>query len=185
LLTLDILYKAASACERWQHNGQHLTVSINLSLAGLTDHSIVGTVSSLVDKVGIDPRYIILEITETAAMTESATSLEILARLRMRGFGLSIDDYGTGFSSLKQLTRVPFTELKIDQSFVTGCSKEESLQTIIQSSINMANGLGLTTVAEGIEEQDELDLIKSLGCHLGQGYFISRPVSEAEFIKLI
>jgi EAL domain-containing protein (putative c-di-GMP-specific phosphodiesterase class I) len=185
LLTIDMLNKAAHSCKCWLQHGQHLTVSINLSLAGLNDPSVVTTVTSIVDKAGIDPKYVILEITETAAMTESAAALEILARLRMRGFGLSVDDYGTGYSSLKQLTRVPFTELKIDQSFVTGSAKEPSLQTIIKSSINMAKGLGLTTVAEGIEDQADWDLLMLLGCEVGQGYLISKPVSEDEFMKLL
>lgn len=184
-LTLIMLKKATVACKNWLDQGHTLTISINLSLAGLHDPSVVSTITSIVNKTGLDPKYVILEITESAAMTESATALEILARLRMRGFGLSIDDYGTGFSSLKQLTRVPFSELKIDQSFVTGSTTEPSLQTIIESSIGMAKGLELTSVAEGIEHQAEWDLLKALGCDVGQGYFISKPVSEADFMKLL
>jgi EAL domain-containing protein (putative c-di-GMP-specific phosphodiesterase class I) len=185
LLTLDMLKKASKACKKWLPHGEDLTVSINLSLAGLNDSLIVSNVSSIVDKAGIDCRNVILEITESAAMTESATALEILARLRMRGFGLSVDDYGTGFSSLKQLTRVPFTELKIDQSFVTGCAKEPSLQTIVESSIDLAKGLGLKSVGEGIEDQTDWDLLMLLGCEIGQGYFISKPISEEAFMELL
>ena len=185
LLTFDMLKKAIEACKRWSEDGKALTISINLSLAGLNDSSVVNTITSIAKKIGLDPKYVILEITETAAMTESTIAIEILSRLKMRGFGLSVDDYGTGFSSLKQLTRVSFSELKIDQSFVTGSVNEPSLQTIVESSIIMAKGLGLTTVAEGIEEQAEWELLKSLGCEIGQGYFISKPISEVEFIKFV
>ena len=95
-------------------------------LLSLTDTMLADRITQIVRSTGLDPRHMMLEITETAAMTEVAPALENLARLRMRGFGLSVDDYGTGFSSLRQLTRVPFTELKIDQGFVTGCAATPS-----------------------------------------------------------
>ena len=185
MLTMVMLQKASQACKKWSDQGQSLTISINLSLAGLDDPSVVGSITSVTDSVGLDSRNVILEITESAAMTDSATALEVLARLRMKGFGLSIDDYGTGFSSLKQLTRVPFTELKIDQSFVNGCSREPSLQTIIESSIDLAKGLNLTSVAEGIEDQADWDLLESMGCEVAQGYMISKPISELDFMELV
>lgn len=185
LLTMEMIRKGLKACKSWLDQGETFTVSINLSLAGLDDPEVVKKITSIADDIGCSPQNVMLEITESAAMTESATALEILARLRMRGFGLSVDDYGTGFSSLKQLTRVPFSELKIDQSFVTGSSKDHSLTTIIESSINLAKGLDLISVAEGIEDQAEWDLLKSLGCDVAQGYFISRPVSGEDFMELV
>jgi EAL domain-containing protein (putative c-di-GMP-specific phosphodiesterase class I) len=124
----------------------------------------------------------ILEITETAAMTEVAPALENLTRLRMRGFGLSVDDYGTGFSSLQQLTRVPFTEFKIDQSFVTGCAVNPSSRTIVESSAQMARRLGIKSVAEGVETQADWDLLKAVGCDQAQGYLIAKPMQEHAFL---
>ena len=185
LLTMKMIRKALTACKNWSDQGEPLTISINLSLAGLEDPEVVGKIQTISDDIGLSPKNVILEITESAAMTESATALEILTRLRMKGFGLSVDDYGTGYSSLKQLTRVPFSELKIDQSFVNGFSKEPSLQTIIESSISLAKGLNLTSVAEGIEDQADWDLLKDMGCEVAQGYFISKPISELNFMELV
>lgn len=183
LLTFQILEKSASACRTWLDRGLNVTVSVNLSLAGLEDPAIVEVITKIAHKAAIEPNQISLEITETAAMTDSGPALEILARLRMRGFGLSVDDYGTGFSSLKQLTRVPFSELKIDQSFVTGCTSDFDLFSIVNSSVEMARALGLKSVAEGIENQEEWDALMDIECNIGQGYFISRPINLENFLK--
>jgi len=102
--------------------------------------------------------------------------LENLSRLRMKGFGLSIDDYGTGYSSMQQLTRIAFTELKIDQSFVANAAKQDSARIILESSLEMAKKLKIRSVAEGVETQEHWDLIRSLGCDIAQGYFIARPM---------
>ncbi len=126
----------------------------------------------------------IFEITETAAMTQIAPALENLARLRMRGFGLSVDDFGTGFASLQQLMRVPFTELKIDQVFVTGCAVNSASRIIVESSVEMARKLGITSVAEGVESLADWKVVKAAHCDIAQGYFIARPMNEellAEF----
>jgi EAL domain-containing protein (putative c-di-GMP-specific phosphodiesterase class I) len=108
------------------------------------------------------------------------TALSVLAQLRLRGFGLSIDDYGTGFSSMQQLARIPFTELKIDRSFVQGAPSRESLQVILRSAIEMADRLGLTTVAEGVETLEEWRMLQEFGCTLGQGWLIARPMAGDE-----
>jgi EAL domain-containing protein (putative c-di-GMP-specific phosphodiesterase class I) len=181
-LTLLMLEKAALACRAWRERGMELTVSVNLSLVSLTDTTLASRITETVRSAGLDPRYMILEITETAAMTEVAPALENLARLRMRGFGLSVDDYGTGFSSLRQLTRVPFTELKIDQGFVTGCAANASSRAIVESSVEMARRLNLKSVAEGVETLADWDLLKAVGCDLAQGYFIAKPMPESSFL---
>jgi EAL domain-containing protein (putative c-di-GMP-specific phosphodiesterase class I) len=106
----------------------------------------------------------------------------VLAQLRLRGFGLSIDDYGTGFSSMQQLARIPFTELKIDRSFVRGAPERESLQVILRSAIDMANRLGLVTVAEGVETLPEWRMLQEFGCTLGQGWLIARPMAGDDLI---
>ena len=101
----------------------------------------------------------------------------------MKGFGLSIDDYGTGYSSMQQLTRIPFTELKIDQSFVRNASTQPSNRAMLESSLEMAAKLKIAAVAEGVETQADWDLLLELGCPLGQGYFIARPMQAAEFLR--
>jgi len=181
-LTLLMLEKAAGACRAWRERGMELTVSVNLSLVSLTDTTLASRITETVRLAGLDPHYMTLEITETTAMTEVAPALENLARLRMRGFGLSIDDYGTGFSSLRQLTRVPFTELKIDQSFVAGCAANPSSRAIVESSVEMARRLGIKSVAEGVETQEDWDVLQAAGCDVAQGYFIAKPMQASAFL---
>lgn len=182
-LTFQILEKAADACRSWIERGLELTVSVNLSLVSLIDTTMADRITQAVRSVGLDPRHMILEITETTAMTEVAPVLENLTRLRMRGFGLSVDDYGTGFSSLQQLTRVPFTELKIDQGFVAGCAANDSLRAIVESSVQMAQRLGITSVAEGVETQADWDALKDAACELAQGHLIAKPMAGSSFIE--
>lgn len=182
-LTVIMLKQAAEACSQWQAAGMDLCVSVNLSLVSLSDPGFADRIIDTVRAVNLDPHYVMLEITETAAMTDEAPALENLARLRMRGFGLSVDDYGTGFSSLRQLTRVPFTELKIDQSFVKGCSLNASARAIVDSSVEMARQLGIRSVAEGVETQADWDVLKRLGCDLAQGYLIARPMERVAFLE--
>jgi len=181
-LTYLMLEAAAKACHAWRARGRELSVSVNLSLTSLTDASLAERITQIVRSPGFDPKHMILEITETAAMTEVAPALENLSRLRMRGFGLSVDDYGTGFSSLKQLTRVPFTELKVDQGFVTGCGGNPASRAIVESSVEMARRLGIKSVAEGVETQSDWDVLKAPGCDLAQGYFIAKPMDGDSFL---
>ena len=161
--------------------GFALTVSVNLSLVSLTDTTMADRISKVVHSIGLDPRFVTFEMTETAAMTRIAPALENLARLRMRGFGLSVDDFGTGFASLQQLMRVPFTELKIDQSFVTGSAANPGSRILLESSVEMARKLGITSVAEGVESAADWNMVKAAYCDVAQGYFIARPMDEELF----
>ncbi|MFI4986714.1 MAG: EAL domain-containing protein [Alphaproteobacteria bacterium] len=181
-LTWMMLEKSSRCCRDWVAAGLDITVSVNLSLKSLTDTDMAERVTQLVHGQGIEPRRVILEVTETAAMTEVARALENLARLRMKGFGLSIDDYGTGYSSMQQLSRIAFTELKIDQSFVMGAVNETASRVILQSSLDMARKLKLKSVAEGVEARAHWDLLCKLGCDLVQGYFVAKPMAAAEFV---
>ncbi len=181
-LTFLMLEKTINASRVLQDAGHALALSVNLSLSSLSDTSLADRITRTVRKAGVDPHHITLEITESAAMTHVAPALENLARLRMNGFGLSIDDYGTGFSSMQQLTRIPFSELKIDRSFVTDCATNAPLRVIIESSIDMAHKLHVKSVAEGVETQTEWDTLKSLNCDAAQGYFIARPMGSVAFL---
>ncbi len=180
-LTFSLLDSAARACHRMHRLGLELSISVNLSLVSLTDTTMADRITNIVHAIGLDPRFVIFEITETAAMTQVAPALENLARLRMRGFGLSVDDFGTGFASLQQLMRVPFTELKIDQGFVTGCAFNAGSRIILESSVEMARRLGITSVAEGVESSSDWNMVKAARCDVAQGYLIAKPMDEDMF----
>ena len=180
-LTFLMIEKAAKACLGWRKQGLDITVAVNLSLVSLADTSLADRILETVRATGLDPKYMVLEITETAAMSHIAPVLENLTRLRMRGFGLSIDDYGTGFSSMQQLARLPFTELKIDQNFVTDFATNAAARVIIQSSVNLARELSIKSVAEGVETREDWDTLRSTGCDIAQGYFIAKPMEESAF----
>lgn len=184
-LTFDILQKSAAACRLFHDNGHTLTIAVNLSLISLNDATLADQIIQIVRKANIDPHYIVLEITETVAMTEAGHALENLTRLSMHGFVLSIDDYGTGYSSMQQLTRIAFGELKIDQSFVKELSSNEGLCIVVESSIDMAHKLGVKCVAEGVETQLDWDMLKSSGCDIAQGYFIAKPMGYAAFSEFM
>ena len=180
-----MLRKSAAFGSTWRKAGLQTSVSVNLSLKSLDDTQLADRVSELVGSQDLEPRYMVLELTESAATTEVGKVLENLARLRMKGFGLSIDDYGTGYSSMQQLTRIAFTELKIDQSFVMNAAKQESARVILESSLDMAKKLNITSVAEGIETQADWNLLRQLGCNLAQGYFIARPMEAGTFLSWV
>ncbi|RZA13400.1 MAG: EAL domain-containing protein, partial [Lysobacteraceae bacterium] len=134
-LTWTMLARSARDCRAWRDAGMDLDVAVNLSVKQLADPGISDAITWQVSSAGLEPQHMILEITESAAMSNVGRVLENLTRLRMKGFGLSIDDYGTGYSSMQQLTRIPFTELKIDQSFVQHAAHQESSRMILESSL--------------------------------------------------
>ncbi|MEO5702487.1 MAG: EAL domain-containing response regulator [Gammaproteobacteria bacterium] len=183
-LTWVMLRKSAAFCSEWRAaSGLEVTVSVNLSIKSLADVHLAERVTELLRGENLEPRHMVLELTESAATTDVGHALENLSRLRMKGFGLSIDDYGTGYSSMQQLTRIAFTELKIDQSFVMNATRQQSARVILESSLDMVKKLNITSVAEGIETQQDWDLLRQLGCQLGQGYFIAQPMETGAFLK--
>ena len=181
-LTDSMMRQAATACREWRLAHIDATVSVNLSPRSLSDTSLAERLRELVSEAGLEPRDVTFEVTESAAATHVGRSLENLSRLRMLGFGLAIDDYGTGYSSMSQLTRIPFTELKIDQSFVRAAPRHVASRAVVESSLEMAAKLGIAAVAEGVETAEQVALLRSLGCSLVQGYFIAQPMPQAEFL---
>jgi len=181
-LTLEVMNQAMLQVSAWQARGLHLPLALNLSPLLLERSDLAQEISSLAQCHGLSPEEVVLEITESSLVSSLGLALSVLARLRLKGFGLSIDDYGTGFSSMQQLARVPFTELKIDRGFVRGAPERDSLQVILRSAIEMANRLGLVTVAEGVETLREWRMLQEFGCTLGQGWLISRPMPAAEVV---
>lgn len=184
-LTWLMLKKSAAFCSTWRSAGLDATVSVNLSLKSLSNIHLADRVTELVRSQNLEPSQMVLEVTESAATTDVGPALENLARLRMKGFGLSIDDYGTGYSSMQQLTRIAFTELKIDQSFVMNAVKQESARVILGSSLDMAKKLNITAVAEGVETLADWNLLRQLGCDIGQGYFMARPMEAGVFLDWV
>jgi EAL domain-containing protein (putative c-di-GMP-specific phosphodiesterase class I) len=153
-----------------------LKLSLNLSAKSLVDIQMADHLSALCQRFQIDTERIVLELTESSAMVDPILSLDLLTRLRVKGFQLSIDDFGTGYSSMVQLVRLPFSEIKVDKSFVMQALQSKESRTVIKSIIGLGRSLGLIVTAEGIEDTKTLDYINKLGCDLVQGFFIARPM---------
>ena len=172
-LTVSVLRQAFGVASLWNELGLQLSMAVNLSPRLLEDPALVRELSTLLDEHGLEAHQVVLEITESSVVDCMGVALGVLARLRLRGFGLSIDDYGTGFSSMQQLARIPFSELKIDRAFVHGAHQRTNLRVILQSALDMSRQLGLVTVAEGIETLADWQLVRDSGCGVGQGFLVS------------
>ncbi|HEX7637116.1 MAG TPA: EAL domain-containing response regulator [Burkholderiaceae bacterium] len=175
-LTLSVMRAAIAQAADWHAQGLELSMAINLSPRLFEDTSLVQHAAAMLAQYAVPPKRVVLEVTESSVVDCLGAALGVLARLRLRGFGLSIDDYGTGFSSLQQLARVPFSELKIDRSFVHGAHRRPNLRVILRSALDMARQLGLVTVAEGIELPEDWQLVRDSGCTVGQGFLVSRAM---------
>ena len=183
--TQQILEKAIKACCDCRENGYDITVSVNLSAHNLRDLHLPEQVEELLERYKMDKNTLILEITEGAIMNDPELTMDILTRLDAMNVRISIDDFGTGFSSLSFLKKLPIHQLKIDGSFVSGITTDPDDAIIVQSTIDLAHNLGLTVVAEGVEEQDVLNVIQNLGCELVQGFLISQPLQLADFLEFL
>jgi EAL domain-containing protein (putative c-di-GMP-specific phosphodiesterase class I)/ActR/RegA family two-component response regulator len=157
-------------------SGLSLSLSLNLSARSLIDLELADKLSAICLRFQLPTERIVLEVTESSAMIDPVLSLDLLTRLRVKGFQLSIDDFGTGFSSMVQLVRLPFSEIKVDKSFVLHASQSQESRTVIKSIVELGHSLGLTVTAEGVEDQRTLDYLNTLGCDLAQGYLIARPM---------
>lgn len=171
-----IIEKSIVACRKWHAQGLLITVSINLSPSSLAKPGLAEKIAEYVAQQGLDEQYIIFEVTESATITNVPYFLENLARLRMKGFGLSVDDYGMGHASMQELLRIPFTELKIDRSFVSGAAQNQSLEMALSSSLELCRKLHRQSVAVGVETQQDWDFLYKLGCAYAQGYYIAKPM---------
>jgi EAL domain-containing protein (putative c-di-GMP-specific phosphodiesterase class I)/DNA-binding NarL/FixJ family response regulator len=174
-----VLVEAMKQAKAWSHAGSPLPVAVNVSMDDLIALDFPDMAARLAASVGVEPRLLTLEVTEGQVMRQRSTILDVLSRLSLKRFGLSIDDFGTGHSSLAQLRDLPFNELKVDRGFVHGASQDPTRSAICGASLRMAHQLQMKVVAEGIEDQDDWDLLAHLGCDIGQGYFIARPMPAA------
>ena len=167
----------------WRERGVNFHVAFNLSPLSLADSGIANKISEQVESLNIAPKEIVLEVTENAICGEISTAIETLAKLRLKGFKLAIDDYGTGFANAQQLSRVPATELKLDRILVDNVATRPQQLAILKSTVNLAKDLGLATVAEGVENYDDFKLIFQLNIDLVQGYYFAKPMDAQALVK--
>jgi predicted signal transduction protein with EAL and GGDEF domain len=181
-----VLRTACRQNKEWQDAGYPpVRVTVNLSARQLQDEFLVGLVSGVLEETGLDPRYLQLEITEGAVMTNLEFIIEMLHELRAMGVGISVDDFGTGYSSLSYLKRFPIDGVKIDRSFVRDLATDPNDAAIVTTIIAMAHNLGVKVIAEGVETEEQLDFLRARGCNEFQGYLLSRPVTVKAFEKLL
>lgn len=153
------------------------TLSINISARTLANTALMESIENRCLMWKLPPSCLIFELTETSAMEDPVLSLDLLTRMRLKGFQLSIDDFGTGFSSMLQLVRLPFSEIKVDKSFVMTAHSSAEFRMVIKSIVGLGRSLGLKCTAEGLEDESTLDYLREVGCDLVQGYHISRPLA--------
>jgi EAL domain-containing protein (putative c-di-GMP-specific phosphodiesterase class I) len=180
-LTMAMLEGAIRAAREWADAGTPVPVSVNLSLSFLSAPGVAEKIDELTSKYRVPHAHVVLEITENVAMSDVGRCLENIARLKLRGHLLSIDDFGVGFSSLQQLVRIPFDEIKLDRSFVAGVQAGSRAALMLDATISMAKKLEMTSVAEGIETEEEWRFLAGLGCDVAQGYLIAKPMDAASF----
>ncbi|MBM3536844.1 MAG: EAL domain-containing protein [Alphaproteobacteria bacterium] len=163
--------------------GVDISLNLNVFVETLHEGWLHDMLVQACQSLAIKPERVVLEVAETRLITEMRATLETLSRIRLKGFGVSIDDFGVGASNLQQLRRLPCTEIKIDRSFVSAACSEEQARTILESSAKLGRSLGLHVLAEGVETQEEWNLVKEFGCDSVQGYFIARPMTAEAFTE--
>lgn len=179
-LTHYVLDLALRQCRSWMDHGRPMRVAVNLAMRNLIDADLPSDVADLLRLNGVPVDLLELEITESAVIADPLRTKAVLARLAKMRVRLSVDDFGTGYSSLTYLTRLPIDEIKIDRSFVTDMSSSPDNEVVVRSTIDLARNLGKQVVAEGVETADVLQRLEELGCHLAQGYYVSRPLPIEE-----
>jgi diguanylate cyclase (GGDEF)-like protein/PAS domain S-box-containing protein len=175
-LTHYVLDRALRQCRSWNELGRPMKVAVNLAMRNLIDADLPSDVADLLELNGVSADCLVLEITESAVISDPLRTEAVLARLAKMGVRLSVDDFGTGYSSLTYLTRLPIDEIKIDRSFVTNMNSSADKEVIVRSTIDLARNLGKQVVAEGVETAIVLQRLEELGCHQVQGYYVSKPL---------
>jgi EAL domain-containing protein (putative c-di-GMP-specific phosphodiesterase class I) len=183
-LTLWMADQALSQAAVWRDQGQQVPVAINVSARNLNQVEFPDLLAESCRRHRIPPGNVIVEITETASQ-QIVKLLDTLTRVRLKGFKLSLDDFGVGFSSLAQLQQLPFSEVKVDRIFVKRLVEEKDSRIITRAIINLAHELGLKVVAEGVESAAALQILVDFGCDAAQGYFIARPIPGPEMLELL
>jgi diguanylate cyclase (GGDEF)-like protein len=184
-VTHVVIAAAFADAGAWRAGGHRLHVSVNLSVRNLRDRMLLDVLEQHARRNDLEPRDIELEITESAVMADPDFCIRLIAMLRERGYGVAIDDFGVGHSSLSYLQKLRVSTLKIDQEFVKTLASDANNQKIVQSIIHLAKSIGLETVAEGVEDDGALALLRAYGCDYGQGYGIHRPAPSQDFMRFL
>jgi diguanylate cyclase (GGDEF)-like protein/PAS domain S-box-containing protein len=183
-----VIHEACRQARAWQRAypvGSDLSLSVNLSVRQIHDAGIVGVISRALEQSGLAPKWLVLEITESVLMHDTEATLARLFELKRLGIRLAIDDFGTGFSSLSYLRRFPVDILKIDKSFIDSVASRTDSIALTRAIVDLGRGLGLTTVAEGVERPDQAAALEGLGCEMAQGYLFARPLDVAGMNELL
>ena len=179
-LTTWVLNEALAQCRRWLDDGDHISVAVNICSRSLLDRTFPTYIANLLDAHHVPAELLELEVTESTIMADPGCARDVLDELHQQGVKLSIDDFGTGYSSLAYLKTLPIDTLKIDRSFVTHLSTDDSDAVIVRSVIDLGKNLGLQVIAEGVEDAQTVAILTASGCHTGQGYYWRRPVTATE-----
>jgi EAL domain-containing protein (putative c-di-GMP-specific phosphodiesterase class I) len=181
-----VLREVCRQCKAWQHDGlPRIRVAVNVSAAQFRQGNLLAVIRQAVSEAGLDPRFLELELTESAVMTHPEESAAMLEELSSMGVLVSVDDFGTGYSSMSYLRRFPIDNLKIDRGFVKDLMTRADDASIVKAIISLAHSLRLKVVAEGVETPEQLDSLKSMGCDQYQGFHFSPPLSAADFGALM
>ncbi|TFW22545.1 EAL domain-containing response regulator [Duganella callida] len=184
--TLEMVRQVLRHLHDWKQAGlPPLTVAVNLSADNLADRGFIDRLTSLVAASGAPPKALVWEVTETSVMRQLSQALTNMGRLRLMGYGLAMDDFGIGYSSMQQFARCPFTELKIDRSFVNGAAQWPNRHMVLKSALELGQSLGVATVAEGVETVEDWKLLRDLGCDMAQGYLLAQPMPAQELVGWI
>ena len=181
-LTLAVLAYSADQWHRWRRKGFQVGISVNLSARSISTAGFADLLMAQTERLGLPPKALAFELTESASVSNLGQTLENLARLRMRGYHLSIDDFGTGYATFEQLERIPFTELKLDRSIVSHLPMSERHAVVARNLVQMAKGLNLATVAEGVETLATWRALVAMGCECCQGYLVARPMPGEQLL---
>lgn len=184
--TLAMVRQVLRQMHEWSAAGMPpVSVSINLAADNLAERGFIDRLIAIVSEAGVAPSLLVWEVTETSVMRQLAQSLTNLGRLRLMGFGLAMDDFGIGYSSMQQFARCPFTEVKIDRAFVNGASQWPNRHVVLKGALELGQRLGVATVAEGVETEEDWKLLRELGCDMAQGYLLARPMAGEQLSSWI
>lgn len=184
-LTIFVIGQAIDECRGWAAAGQPVSVSVNLFAALLRDPNLPEEIERMLDRAGVAPPLLTLEVAEGVAIGHAQDVIEGLTRLRLKGCRLSLDNFGAGFSSLIELRHMPFSQLKIDKRFILGARTDRAVRATVDAVIELGHKLGLEIVGEGVEDRETLALVKEAGCDLAQGFLISRPVDADTLTRVL
>jgi EAL domain-containing protein (putative c-di-GMP-specific phosphodiesterase class I) len=180
LITREVLSQALDQVVAWRAEGQDVTVSVNVSAHDVNDHSFADRVSAELAERGLPGSSLVVELTETALLSDPETAGQVLGRLAASGVGVAVDDFGAGYASLLYLRRYPVSVLKLDRSLVQGLTVNPTDAALVRWTVEMAHSLGVTCVAEGVEDEDTLRALADLGCDEAQGFLFQAPAPAAE-----